>query len=255
MEVNYNGQKISSFISKDGKRFFPKVMDLPDSDLDASQDNGSIVVRDSKKSDKPEVELFVMSHCPYGLQIEKGIIPAVKALGDKIDFKIKFTDYAMHGEKELREQLNQYCIQKDQPEKYLGYLECFVKDGENGGEGCLDRSGTDRNRLKDCVAKTDKDFKVLENFNNKVGFKGNYPGFEVFKADNEKYGVQGSPTLVINGSQSESGRDGKSLLSSICAAFNNQPKECSTDLSGETPAPGFGGGAAPSGSSGNGGCH
>lgn len=256
LEISYNGQKIPSFISKDGKRFFPQVMDLSDNKLDTSQTNTeSTVSQVSEKSDKPVVELFVMSHCPYGTQIEKGILPVAKILGDKIDFKIKFTDYAMHGEKELKEQLNQYCIQKEQTAKYSAYLECFLKDGDSGAENCLNQSGVDKTKLGGCVAKTDKEYKVLENFNNKVGFKGSYPGFEIFKSDNQKYSVAGSPTLVINGTQSQSGRDSKSLLKSICSAFNNPPKECSTELSSETPAPGFGGGTAPSGSSGNGGCH
>lgn len=208
----------------------------------------------AKKSDKPIVELFVMSHCPYGTQIEKGIIPVVKALEGKMNFQVKFTDYAMHGEKELKEQLNQYCIQKEQPTKFIAYLESFLKDGDS--EASLTQSGVDKNKLLGCVTKADKEFKVLENFNNKIGFKGSYPGFEIFKADNAKYGVAGSPTLVINGAQNESGRDAKSLLKSICSAFNNPPKECATELSGDTPAPGFGTGSAPTGSApAGGGCH
>ena len=85
-----------------------------------------------KKNDKPTVELFVMSHCPYGTQIEKGIIPAIEALGDKVDFNLKFCSYAMHGEQELREELNQYCIQKEQKDKLLPYLKCFLKEGKKG---------------------------------------------------------------------------------------------------------------------------
>ena len=36
------------------------------------------------KKEKPEVELFVMSHCPFGTQIEKGMLPVARLLGDKI---------------------------------------------------------------------------------------------------------------------------------------------------------------------------
>ena len=259
LEIDYNGQKIPSYISKDGKKFFPQVMDVAggktakNDTQNAKADSEPVADAVETKSDKPKVELFVMSHCPYGLQMEKGIIPAVKALGNKIDFKIKFNDYAMHGEKELKEQLSQYCIQKEQTDKYLTYLGCFTKDGDSGVEGCLGNAKIDKNKLDDCIAKTDKEFKVIENFKNNVGFKGQFAGFEIFKADNDKYSVGGSPTLVINGAQSNSGRDSKSLLKSICSAFNNPPKECSTVLSGDAPAPGFGAGAASSGGSGSGG--
>lgn len=260
LEVEYNGQKIPSLISKDGQKFFPQVLDLSGKEAVAENTNETktdaqpVVDSVEKKSDKPEIELFVMSHCPYGLQMEKGIIPAIKALGNKVDFKIKFNDYAMHGEKELKEQLNQYCIQKEQPDKYLAYLECFAKNGDSGAEGCLNNAQIDKGKVAVCVAKTEQEYKVMANFNNKIGYKGSYAGFEIFKADNEKYSVGGSPTLVINGSESNSGRDSKSLLKSICSAFNNPPKECSTELSSESPTPGFGGGSAPSNGTGGGGC-
>ncbi len=261
LEVTYNGQKIESFVTKDGKKFFPQSFEMIKNDVAENKENTTansnpVVSTVEQKSDKPVVELFVMSHCPYGLQMEKGILPVVKTLGDKIDFNLKFTDYAMHGEKELKEQLNQYCIQKEQPVKFLSYLECFAKDGENGGETCLNQASVDTTKLASCFTRNDKEFKVLENFKNKVGYRGNYPGFEIFKADNDKYGVQGSPTLVINGAQSQSGRDSNSILKSICTAFNNAPEECSTVLPDETPAPGFGGGVASAGSaSSNAGCH
>lgn len=258
LEVDYNGQKIPSLISKDGKKFFPQVMDVTGgataSNENTKEDYNAEPTADSiaAKSDRPKVELFVMSHCPYGLQMEKGIIPVVKTLGDKIDFKIKFNDYAMHGEKELKEELSQYCIQKEQTDKYLAYLECFAKDGDGGIEACLNNTKIDKNKLDGCIAKTDKEYKVLENFNNKAGFKGQFAGFEIFKADNEKYRVGGSPTLVINGLQSQSGRDSKSLLKSICSAFNNPPKECEKVLPSDAPSPGFGSGTGSSGGSGGG---
>jgi hypothetical protein len=258
LEVLYNGQKIESFMSKDGKRFFPQSYSLSESSTkDAgvkSSKPSTEPVADNveKKSDKPAVELFVMSHCPYGTQIEKGIVPVVEALGNKIDFKLKFTDYAMHGEKELKEQLSQYCIQKEQPTKLLAYLKAFLKDGDSTAS--ISQSGVDKAKLSACVDKTDKEFSVLKDFNAKSGFKGNFPGFGIFKADNTKYGVSGSPTLIINGVKSQSARDSKSLLKSICSAFNNQPEECKAQLSGDAPAPGFGTGVAASGNANAGGC-
>ena len=77
-----------------------------------------------QKSDKPVVELFVMSHCPYGTQTEKGILPVVNLLEDKIDFSVKFVYYAMHGETELQEQTRQYCIQKERSEERRVGKEC-----------------------------------------------------------------------------------------------------------------------------------
>ena len=193
------------------------------------------------KSNKPKVELFVMSHCPYGTQIEKGIIPVVDTLGDKINFEVKFVNYAMHGEKEVTEQLNQYCIQKTMPDKFLDYLKCFLEAGD--GTGCMNGLGITENSINDCKQKTDAEFKIAELMNDpsKSQWKGQFPPFNVHDAENKKYGVGGSPTLIINEKSLNTGRDAVSLLKAICNAFTSKPKECNTDLSSHgSPAPGFG---------------
>jgi hypothetical protein len=202
------------------------------------------------KSDKPKVELFVMSYCPYGTQIEKGILPVVSALGKKIDFQIKFCDYSMHGEKELKENLTQYCIQKEENNKYADYLTCFLKSGDS--TTCLSGAKIDTAKVNSCVSKTDGDYKVMSNFKNNVGFQGDYPGFDVDKTDNTKYNVSGSPTLIINGAEVTSARDSASLLKTVCSAFNNQPSECQASLSSSTPSSGFGDGTTNSGSAASG---
>jgi hypothetical protein len=248
-----NGQEIDSYISKDGGKFFPQVMDIADleSKNAGQKDEKAAEAEQPKaavKSDKPKVELFVMSHCPYGTQIEKGIIPAVEALGSKIDFTLKFCDYAMHGEKELDEQTKQYCIQKNEPKKLLAYLKCFLKAGDSAS--CVKSSGLNTGKLDACIKATDKEFKTKETFKDKSKWPtGNFPPFNIFKAENDKYGVKGSPTLVVNGAQSASARDAASLLKAICASFNKEPAECKKELSSAAPSAGFGegtGGAASS---------
>lgn len=245
-------QEIISYMTKDGKTFFPQAMDLEKIEKDTkekqSQDDAAKAkeMTEMVKSAKPVVELFVMSHCPYGTQIEKGIIPVVEALGAKIDFSLKFCDYAMHGKKELDEQLRQTCIAKEQNNKYLGYLKCFLAD-DTKSAACIAKNKIDQSKLDACVKATDAKYKVTANFNDKSTWTGNYPTFDVFKADNVKYDVKGSPSLVINGKTLSTGRDSATLLSSICSAFDNKPAECDKQLSSESPAPGFGFAAATGG--------
>jgi protein-disulfide isomerase len=249
-----DGRSVDAYMTTDGKTFFPQSLNVEETEKQAGGENASSTDQASdsapstvaKKTAKPVVEAFVMSHCPYGTQIEKGLIPVVKALGSKIDFKIKFVDYAMHGEKEVKEQTSQYCIQKEQNAKFIPYLTCFLKDSE-GASACLKSAKVDEGKLNACISATDKKFDITKNFEDKSTYKGQFPPFNTDKADNEKYGVQGSPTLVINGTQSESGRDSASLLKAICGAFSKAPKECSTKLSAESPAPGFGEGTQAAG--------
>lgn len=238
LKINLGGgQTVESYLTLDGKTFFPQGFPMV---KEQSNETENIVDENIIKSDKPKVELFVMSHCPYGTQIEKGILPVINTLKDKIDFELKFVDYAMHGEKELNEQLTQYCIQKTSPEKLNSYLSCFLGTGES--ESCLSNIGLDKTKsdLKNCITETDEEYKVTYNFENNLNFNGQFPSFDVNKDDNLKYNVAGSPTLVINEGEVNSRRDSSSLLATICASFNEAPEECDTELPSSTPSAGFG---------------
>lgn len=203
------------------------------------------------KSEKPVVEAFIMSYCPYGVQIVKGLLPVAETLGDKIDFEIKFVNYLMHGEKELDENLVQYCIDQEEPDKVLDYFNCFVKGTEPAE--CLKQANVNEIKINACVVKADQEFAITQNFKDeaKTNWKGSYPPFDVHKEENAKYGIKGSPGLVVNGKQISSPRDPASLLETICAGFENQPKECKASLSTASPAPGF---SQATGGSSGGGC-
>jgi hypothetical protein len=244
VKLTISGQEVNSYVTKDGELFFPQGMKTTESVLTGEATAPSARPEPAAnlvKSDKPVVELFVMSHCPYGTQAEKGILPVVNLLGNKIDFELKFVYYAMHGQTELDEQLNQFCIQEEQNAKFNEYLACFLEDGDS--DRCLTKVGINTAKMDSCVARTDSQYKVTELFNDRsTWLSGNYPLFNVHKTENEAYGVGGSPTLVINGAQANSARNPAAYLATICAAFNEAPEECtdSEGVSTETYSPGFG---------------
>jgi len=240
ISLNVSGKDYTSYMTRDGGKFFQSGIDTTTfaqenaanqaADSQAPADNSQVQAppANAPKSDKPKVELFVMTHCPYGLQAEKGLIPAFEALGDKIDGKIRFVHYFMHGDKEEQETYNQVCVRDEQTAKYNNYLNCFTVSGDSAQ--CQISAGIDQAKLKSCVAAKAKD---------------------IYKADSalsNQYSVAGSPTLVINGAQSQAGRDSASYLAAICAAFNTPPSECSKQLSSASPSPGFGAGMDASGS-------
>ena len=219
-------------------------------------------------SDKPIVELFVMSYCPYGTQAEKGLIPVAELLGDKIDFKIRYVYYAMHGEKEIQENLREYCIQKEQESKFLPYMKCFLQgDGTidpsyglvmngNDVQACLTQTKVDTTKLNACIASADTEFGVTTNFKDQSSWlNGRYPLFNVDSNLNENYNIAGSPTLVINGVQldvSDNGyyefnsekitysRSPETYKQIVCSLFKEQPEECKTTLSSANPSAYFG---------------
>ena len=231
LTLSVAGQKIETYVTEDGKKFFPQVIDLDkDAQAQTASDSPKVVAEAAVKKDVPEVDLFVMSYCPYGVQAEKGILPVVEKLGSKIKFNLRFVDYILHGKQEFDENLNQSCIQKEEPAKFNDYLACFAKDGD--AAKCAASAGINKAKIASCVSQYD------EKFDEKI----QTPPFGVDKELNDKYGVQGSPTLVINGSVLDSGRDSASYLKAICSGFSNKPEECAAALSSETPAPGFGDG-------------
>jgi hypothetical protein len=44
------------------------------------------------------------------------------------DINVKFVQYVMHEQKEADENVVQYCIQKNQKDKYVKYLNCFLAE-------------------------------------------------------------------------------------------------------------------------------
>jgi len=259
ISLSLQGKEITAYMTKDGKTFFPNPMDIASVEAQAKQakQKAAEAPKSIPKSDKPNVKLFVMSYCPYGTQVEKGILPVLNTLGNKINFQLEFVDYSMHNDlatndmKELNENVRQYCIQKNQPKKLDAYLSCFLKKGQGTETACLNSAGVDVNQVSDCMAQADSQFSITKNFKDKKTYKGQFPLCNINKDDNAKYKVEGSPTLIINDTLASSdNRDPASLLKTICSAFNQAPEECNTKLSSTAPAPGFGEGTDTSGSSG-----
>lgn len=224
-------QEIPVFVTRDGKKLIQAqgVIDLDEKAVDdsAKQAQAPEKTEAEVKTDVPTVDLFVMSYCPYGLQMERGVLPAVEALGNKIKFNLKFVSYTLHGQKEVDENVNQYCIQKIAPTKLDNYLKCFWKDSKGTSAACVKASGINAAQLATCVKDTNAQFNPTEK------------AFDINKEETVKFGVQGSPTLVINGTTVSSGRDSASVLKAICSGFANQPKECQAKLSATSPAAGF----------------
>ncbi|MFH0834257.1 MAG: hypothetical protein V2A63_02625, partial [Patescibacteria group bacterium] len=208
------------------------------------------------KNTKPVVELFVMSYCPFGTQAEKAIIPALAQLGDSVDFQLKFVDYALHGEKEVQENLRQYAIAQKYPAKLIPYLQEFLKAGKF--EDALAAVELTEADLAETITAADTKFEITKNLEDKdlwlkdQGGNPSYPHFYTDKDKNAEYGVRGSPTLVINGKVVENvDRSPAGMLEAICAGFETVPATCSDKLSTETAASGFGAEAGSASSDGS----
>ncbi|MBI2128862.1 hypothetical protein HYU07_01350 [Candidatus Woesearchaeota archaeon] len=220
------GQSYDSYISKDGSLLFPSAISLEAAAQQASSQS-------YPKTDKPKVELFVMSHCPYGIKAQEILVPVMKLLGESAEIKTRFVYYAMHGKTEIDDNSIEYCIQKEQENKYADYLECFVKSQKS--DECIKSAGIDADKLSLCINSIDRQYNITALYNDKsTWLSSRYPQYPVDRELNQQYDVQGSETLVVNGvhvSPSEYRWDSDKLKEIICSAFNTAPKECSRTLS------------------------
>jgi len=235
--ISYQDQDIPVYITKDGAYYTLNLVPLTSSPSDTSTDTQTTEV---PKSDKPSIELYVFTYCPYGLQMEKAMIPVVKLLGSSIDFKIRQIG-AMHGEFEKVEAQRQLCIEKNYKDKFLDYVLAFAEDTScsTGADTCVTtkvnalytKLGIDASKINSCMS---SEGDTLYNA-------------EVQNANSKDIG--GSPTLVINGVETQSSRSPEAIKGIICEAFNNVPSSCTQTLSISQASAGFGSGAGSSSSS------
>ena len=160
---------------------------------------------------KPQVELFVMSFCPFGVQAEKELLPFFAKYGDTVDFKLRFianlaeTDgseelsfTSLHGEVEVIENLRQIAISERYPDKFFDYLLCRAKHLESAWTQCADEVGLDIDSVN----------KAMES----------EPTKQIFAADIQRsttLGIRSSPTLVVDG-KVVSGSLWRGKISGIC---------------------------------------
>lgn len=248
-KVNFEvqGQVSSAYVSKDGQRLFLMSVNMEEFQEQAQEQAQEQQDQQQEeqqaeipKAEKASVEMFTMSYCPFGTQIEKAALPVMDKLEGKANFDVKFVDYAMHGKKELDENLLQYCMQEKNKTRYHDYLKCFLKEEDNS-EQCLNEVGADEQVLETCVNETDAEYNITELYQDESTWRaGQYPLFPVQSDLNEKYGVQGSPTLVINGETVSAPRNPQAILDLVCEGFTNPPEECNQNMSTATPSSGFG---------------
>ena len=144
---------------------------------------------------KPQVELFVMSFCPFGVQAEEELLPFIEKYGDAVDFNLRFianlveeTDSdeskftSLHGEVEVIENLRQIAVSQLYPDRFFDFLLCRAKHLESAWTQCAEKVGLD-------IDKVNKEMESERTI-------------RLFEADIQRsttLGIRSSPTLVVDG--------------------------------------------------------
>jgi len=181
------------------------------------------------KSDKPLLEVFVVSQCPFGLQMQRIMEEIVSKLPQTEDhLKVRYigsvsnnTITSMHGDKEAQENLRQICIREEQPDKYWDYVKDYIKEGES--TECLKSSAIDENKLNACIKDSSRGLAYAQ---------------KDFDRANE-FSITGSPTLIMGNkmvseydfaTNTTNARSPEALKELLCCGFNEEPSFCDLQL-------------------------
>ena len=177
------------------------------------------------------IQLFVMSHCPYGTMAEKaldevlGAIPSLKFGG--LYFIANdagngsFT--SLHGANEVAEDLRQVCIIRYYPGKIMNYTVCIAANYTNSGsiwQNCSNSMGIDTSRIEGCSTGDEGKALLKENI-----------------ALSNSLGIYTSPTLLVNNNTLFNSVSADQMKQVVCA-YNPAMSGCNKTLSGAgTTAP------------------
>jgi hypothetical protein len=260
VKIKIGSNTFDSYATKDGKLFFPQGFDVApkkdsqntnntqDTDNQPSAEDIEKAAASVTKVASPMLEAYVVSRCPYGLQMQRAMAEAINGAPSLAQYiKVRYIGSvnaagngieAMHGAAEATENLRQICIRDEQPSKYWPYVACQMK--ASGQETACEKStGVDSGALSACMASPSR-------------------GVAYAKQDfnlSAKYGVQGSPTMILNGaSANESsfgGRSAEAIKKMVCAGATTEPSFCSQALNTAQAAVSFSSAYAGSGSASN----
>ncbi|MEZ4241402.1 MAG: thioredoxin domain-containing protein [Myxococcota bacterium] len=170
---------------------------------------------------KPAMELFVMSQCPYGVQVENTMAEVKSQLGDALDVTVHFIGdgeadslTSMHGPNEVQGDIAQSCAAKQAPEKLVSFIECQNKDPKAVHENwasCAETVELDAGALKTCIEGDEGKQLVAASF-----------------AEAKKRGARSSPTMYLDGEKYMGGRKARDFMRAICKTYGDDaPKACS----------------------------
>lgn len=225
-------QEIDAYLSLDGKKFITNVMDVAEVEQKIAEEKKKEAEAEKAipKSEKPKVDLYVMSFCPFGNNAEDTMQPVYELLKNKVDFNFHYIVsvegnevQSLHGKPEVLQNEKEACVLKYHgADKWFGYVTYVNKNC--GSDGACSDAG----------------LKSVGLVPAKIAACASSEGVALMKADAEisaAAGAGGSPTLIINGVQTKTVYEygnSESYKQSICSAFEVAPEECAKTLAANT---------------------
>jgi len=180
---------------------------------------------------KKRVDLFVMSHCPYGVRTVDAMIPVLEHFDKdrkKIDFNLNFIGNenngqfsSMHGPSEVNEDLRQLCAQAHYARgyKFMDYISCrndayqknHGREDDKAWEACA-KGGINLEKIRKCAE----------------GDEGKALLSASFKLASD-LSITGSPTWLLNNRLDMRARSSQQVKKAFCDK-NSDVKNCDKEM-------------------------
>ena len=187
-----------------------------------------------RKEEPKRLDLFVMSHCPYGIKAMNAMKEVLENFKDQIQFHLHFIGNkgpngklsSMHGQKEVDDDLREVCAIKHYPKnyKFMDFIWCRNEQIKQRKQG--------KDVWKEC-AKDGIDASVIEKCaTGEEGKKLLADSFEFSRS----LGIGASPTWLANNRYKFSGLDAETVRRNLCQ-HNKGMKNCDKKLSSKVSGP------------------
>lgn len=246
---NYLSLNIGSTFNPTKEICDNKIDDTNNGKIDCDDEDckGSLACRPEIKNN---LQVFIMSDCPYGKEAIKVLKEVIANFGTALTYDVHYIariateqEYnqmipqqksqcakeddgkyycSLHGPYEVDEDIVQLCTKKYSPNQWFNYLYCRSTKGIKGidWKNCAKETGTDAEKIEAC-------------------FKGT-EGKELLRQDikiADSLGVSGSPTWLANNRYSFGGIATEPVKASFCK-YNKDTKGCENALSTATAVSG-----------------
>lgn len=172
------------------------------------------------KSNLTQVDLFVMSQCPYGVKAENLVNEVRNDFDSYVNFNVEYIAdvdgdgfQSLHGQPEVEGNLYQLCVKENYPDKFWDFVICQNEDYSNitdTFESCANEAGVDYEKIKTCATSEEGKNLLTDSLN---------------KAN--ELGVTGSPTFFIDGEQYTGPRGNAVDISrALCRAIEDEAPAC-----------------------------
>lgn len=159
---------------------------------------------------KPTLNLYVMSHCPFGIRAENIILSFIGNFSDQLKLHIYYivskqgehNFSSLHGPSELDEDLHQIAIQKLYNDKFYSYLLCY--NNYMNRDKCLKDNNISKNEIDEFVKSGQADNILNQDF-----------------TTTEKLGINASPTLYIGSQRYDGPFQPEHIIRAVCSHIPN----------------------------------